>query len=179
MHISHAPEYQEFLDQYLRKNVPVILPPALVEGWPALEQWQDFFWDVLEADYGEHIVPVVTDDRRDMRLREAVTAIRQRSRPVYIKDWHIIRDLLRAGDHASEIQLPYWTPAIFADDCALPLTGMNNVTPTAKGDYPFGPDCWLRENAGEYAADDFRFCYAGTACSSTPLHRDGTCMLTD
>ena len=173
MRTADTPGYEEFLAQYLRANQPVILPRTLVQGWPALKRWGGDFWAVLEADYGEQSVPVVVDDRRDMRLGDAVAVVRERKCPVYIKDWHLVRDSRDGSDHASDRQLPYWTPSIFADDCACALTGMNNVTPQAKGAYPYGPDCWLRANTDGYAVDDFRFCYAGTAGSSTTLHRDG------
>jgi len=53
--------------------------------------------------------------------------------------------------------------------------GMNNVAGLADvdGPRPFQPDNALAGGA-PFDSDDFRFCYAGCAGSSTPLHRDGT-----
>ena len=53
--------------------------------------------------------------------------------------------------------------------------GMNNVAGLADvdGPRPFQPDNALAGGA-PFDSDDFRFCYAGCAGSSTPLRRDGT-----
>ncbi|CDW99799.1 hypothetical protein [Sporisorium scitamineum] len=66
---------------------------------------------------------------------------------IYIKDWHLIKHL---SPTQRKEKPPYTVPDIFADDW------MNN----------------LSEDNGASDVDDFRFVYAGTQSSQTPLHRD-------
>lgn len=56
---------------------------------------------------------------------------------------------------------------------------MNNVTTLGKPSaaYPNASDAWLASCHDAYDQDDFRFCYAGTTGTVTPLHRDGTFLL--
>ena len=56
---------------------------------------------------------------------------------------------------------------------------MNNVTTLGKPSaaYPNASDAWLASCHDAYDQDDFRFCYAGTTGTITPLHRDGTFLL--
>lgn len=56
---------------------------------------------------------------------------------------------------------------------------MNNVTTLGKpsATYPNASDAWLASCHDAYDQDDFRFCYAGTTGTITPLHRDGTFLL--
>lgn len=119
MRLDHVLSYEEFLVQHLEQNRPALIPRGLVEGWPAFTRWKSAFWDVLAADYAGHMVPVVIGEERcEMELKDAVAAIHEQKGPIYIKDWHLVRDARRQNDHASERQLPYWTPPLFADDCA-------------------------------------------------------------
>lgn len=52
---------------------------------------------------------------------------------------------------------------------------MNNVTTQGitSDTVPNSSDAWLGSCSDAYENDDFRFCYAGTMGSITPLHRDG------
>lgn len=138
-------------------------------------------WSVLAAQYGDHEVPVVLGvgkdaERTTQKLSDAIHNIQNNpSTPLYIKDWHLVRSartdsLSRRPNDPLQRCLPYTTPYLFADDW------MNNVTPPASDDsIAFTPDAWLRQNRSiPLEQDDFRFCYAGTRGSSTPLHRDGS-----
>ena len=174
--VDAVPSYDAFLREFLLANRPVLLPPALVEHWPAFARWAaggSVNWDALCADYGDHEAPVVVGgERTTMRVADVVRLIQSGERgPVYIKDWHLVRsarsDAGSARPHDPLARrLPYPTPRLFADDW------MNNVTPSEGGPRPFSPDNWLATHAEPYDPDDFRFCYAGSAGSSTPLHRD-------
>ncbi|WFD42062.1 hypothetical protein MPSI1_000699 [Malassezia psittaci] len=180
-----VPSYEVFLNEYLAKNKPVILPFELVKNWPAFTDLVDqdkVDWSSLTSRYGDHQVPVFMDKgedacQREMLLTEAVNMIQKSNgrKPIYIKDWHLTRcariDMLaiNANDPLSR-SLPYYTPFLFADDW------MNNINPSAAStqDLPFAADAWLStQQKAAVESDDFRFCYAGTQGSSTPLHRDG------
>ncbi|WFD07764.1 hypothetical protein MVES1_003135 [Malassezia vespertilionis] len=175
--LDAVPSYEAFLETYLLPNRPVVLPPALVEAWPAFREWASdgvADWDTLRAKYGEHTVPVVITtpsgtQHTDMRVDKAVEqipAIQQEGGSLYIKDWHLVRG--QRG--AAPTSMPYCTPYLFADDW------MNNVTSQPTHDcasVPYYPDVWLATQHDAYTQDDFRFCYAGTAGSATPIHRDG------
>ncbi|KAI3625711.1 hypothetical protein CBS9595_001072 [Malassezia furfur] len=168
---------------YLLPNIPVIIPFDLVQDWPAYTDLVDggkVHWTALASRYGDHEVPVITKSDegchpKTQKLAEAIKQIERASNvPIYIKDWHLVRTartdaLSRTSDDPSSRTLPYRTPFLFADDW------MNNVTLPAKSDAaPFLPDAWLLSERGvPLESDDFRFCYAGTKGSSTPLHRDG------
>lgn len=161
----------------------MIIPFDLVQDWPAYTDLVDggkVHWTALASRYGDHEVPVITKSDegchpKTQKLAEAIKQIERASNvPIYIKDWHLVRTartdaLSRTSDDPSSRTLPYRTPFLFADDW------MNNVTLPAKSDAaPFLPDAWLLSERGvPLESDDFRFCYAGTKGSSTPLHRDG------
>lgn len=168
---------------YLIPNVPVIFPFDLVRDWPAytdLVEGGKVHWAALASRYGDHQVPVITKSDEEchsetLKLAEAVKKIEGAPKePIYIKDWHLVRTartdvLSRSPDDPLDRTLPYRTPFLFADDW------MNNITPPTKSDTAsFLPDAWLlSESTASLESDDFRFCYAGTKGSSTPLHRDG------
>lgn len=59
------------------------------------------------------------------------------------------------------------------------MPGMNNVTPeiAPNSAFSYGPDAWVSTASKALDTDDFRFCYAGTAGSFTPLHRDGMSLV--
>lgn len=177
--------YDLYLTQteYLLRNCPVIFPAELVREWPAftdLVNQGTVNWAELAARYGDHQVPVVVGSgeesvRETRKLSEVVNTIHgQLSQALYIKDWHLVRCARTDAssqhpDDPLERVLPYQTPYLFADDW------MNNITPSASdASKPFAPDAWLSsERKAVLEPDDFRFCYAGTSGSSTPLHRDG------
>lgn len=162
----------------------MLFPAALVQDWPAyadLVRDGAVDWAALSERYGDHNVPVVIGEGdvakpEDMALRDAVQLIQRSSQTAYIKDWHLVRTArtdarARQADDTLARRMPYRTPFVFADDW------MNNVTPPAapSDTYAYTPDAWLASDSHtEFTNDDFRFCYAGTARSSTPLHRDGT-----
>lgn len=188
--LAAVPSYDEFRvgttdsreREYLESNIPVLLPAAMTESWQARHRYcvqGAMDWDALARDYGHHEVPVIigTAERTVMLLREAVAMIPTSPVPVYIKDWHLVRTSRHDLCKPTAFSLPYVTPNLFADDCTLLLlmTGMNNVTPHAAPTptYTNYSDAWLVSTSEAYERDDFRFCYAGTKGSCTPLHRDG------
>lgn len=180
---AELPTYEVFAREHLRANRPAVLSRALVSDWPSFARWTTYLadgsgaadWDALARDYGDHEVPVVFGGAREtMRVRDAVALIERREEPVYIKDWHLVRnaraDVLSPHDGTDRRrQLPYRTPPLVADDW------MNNVFADYKppeAPCAFYMDARLLQDDRAYEPDDFRFCYAGTAGSSTPLHRD-------
>ncbi|WFD18291.1 hypothetical protein MCAP1_000490 [Malassezia caprae] len=83
--------------KYLKPNVPVVLPASMTEAWPARARYDaggHVHWQALSEDYGEHTVPVIIggDERKEMKLKEALSLIESETRPIYIKDWHLVRD---------------------------------------------------------------------------------------
>ncbi|KAL9940190.1 hypothetical protein V8E36_000895 [Tilletia maclaganii] len=182
--LSEVPPYEEFADQFLGPNRPCLLPLALVQDWPIfkclhnarLEPSTDGSgscdgslhpaFSQLQEWYGDHRVPVVlpkisTDGdsegeaaRTEMLLSDAIALMRAhksaKTGAVYIKDWHLVRQERLRTQHSPDTtrgpRTVYETPDIFKDDW------MNN----------------LRDDD----ADDFAFCYAGSAGSSTGIHRD-------
>ncbi|ETS63599.1 hypothetical protein PaG_01898 [Moesziomyces aphidis] len=160
-----APSYREFFERCLVANRPCILPRSLISHWPVEQSraWASphdgsINWSALKLRYGSQTAPVVVirtnahgdekEDRQEMTISDAIDLIlAHRTDPcnikaIYIKDWHLIKQL---HSDASGARDPYVVPEIFEDDW------MNNV------------------GAG---GDDFRFVYAGTAGSQTLLHRD-------
>ena len=152
----------------------------MTETWPARARYEAggrVDWEALSEDYGEHIVPAIIggEERKDMKLRDAISLMRSETRPIYIKDWHLVRSATNASQPLS-LRLPYTTPPLFSDDCMcyFLMPGMNNVTPPAtSSSFSYSPDAWVATASNRLESDDFRFCYAGTAGSYTPLHRDG------
>lgn len=182
--LDEVPSYAAFC-ACMQKNVPVVLPAQLTASWPAFRRFVradgGVHWDALRADYGDHHVPVVIDgcERKEMALSEALDLINKRVHTVYIKDWHLVRSARTDAQAKDRDRLmPYRTPDLFADDCTSTRThsGMNNVTTQGVPStlYPNASDAWLAACNDAYEQDDFRFCYAGTKGSFTPLHRDGT-----
>lgn len=127
-------------------------------------------WEALAQDYGSYVSPVVItrinaqgeveENRTEMTVSSAIQLIqthkvrkdRDGVQSIYIKDWHLIKQL-RSTPNGIE---PYSVPEIFADDW------MNNL--------PLPP--FSSEGEGEEEKDDFRFVYAGTSGSQTLLHQD-------
>ena len=97
----------------------------MTSSWPAYRRYVHkdggVLWDALRADFGDHDVPVVVDnqERKTMRLKEAIDLITETKHAVYIKDWHLVRSA-RTHSRDSHFFLPYSTPALFADDCTFP-----------------------------------------------------------
>ncbi|KAH9946099.1 Clavaminate synthase-like protein [Epithele typhae] len=161
--------YQEFLDNYLLPNIPVILGPALVQDWSAIRKWRrdgTIDWDHLSAVYGDSEVTVAncstrdfSDQQRELMLFRDVVSLWQSGagEDLYVKDWHLARQLAAPSGPALAPELSsraqgssepfYTTPAIFRDD-------------------------WMNAYYAAHTADDFRFVYAGPAGTFTPLHRD-------
>lgn len=160
-----TPCYREFFERCLVPNRPCILPRTLIRHWPVEQSraWASpndgcVNWAALKLHYGSQTAPVVVtrtnatgdeeEDRQDMTISDAVDLILAHRidpsdiKAIYIKDWHMVKQLDSDGSGEGD---PYVVPDIFADDW------MNNV------------------GAG---VDDFRFVYAGTAGSQTLLHRD-------
>lgn len=107
--------------KYLVPNLPVVLPASMTESWPARERYGaggQVHWEALGADYGEHTVPVIVagEERKEMKLKDALSLIKTETRPVYIKDWHLVRSATNASQPLSQ-RLPYTTPYLFSDDC--------------------------------------------------------------
>jgi len=191
--LAHIPTYEEFRvcihshsykATYLVPNVPVVLPASMTETWPARARYEAggrVHWEALSEDYGEHIVPVIIggEERKEMKLKDALSLIDSETRPIYIKDWHLVRSATNASQPLSQ-RLPYMTPPLFSDDCMwyFLMPGMNNVTPpVTSSSFSYNPDAWVSTASKPLEPDDFRFCYAGTAGSFTPLHRDGMSLL--
>lgn len=111
--------YEEFRENYLLPNKPVIIGPTLVSSWPARTLWTvsdpgvSFSrpnFDVLVQRYGDLTVPVDQEGHRStMILKEVLdTWNKGEGQDLYVKDWHLAR------------QCPqdrfYDTPDIFRDD---------------------------------------------------------------
>ncbi|PWZ02669.1 Clavaminate synthase-like protein [Testicularia cyperi] len=187
--LDQGPDYAEFFEQCLLPNRPCILPPTLISDWDVIKSaaWQrsdgSVNWQHLIDQYGDHISPVVVtsrqnqDTRIDMTVREAITLIlkakqiqdqtsegrsqEQSTGPsvVYIKDWHLVRQLRQKRGTTTNGQAePYTVPHTFADDW------MNNL-----GDSDGGQ---ADDDDSTDVPDDFRFVYAGMAGTKTLLHRD-------
>lgn len=184
IHFCDVPSYAEFRQRCLIPNRPCILPRALVAHWDVIRSncWesngssasetQHVNWEALKWHYGTHVSPVVVarldrtsckvqEDRSDMTISNAVDLIQAFRRgdladvrSIYIKDWHLIRQLRSSTCGQPGTKEPYVVPEIFADDW------MNNVSTR---------DCSGGQDAQQ---DDFRFVYAGTCGSQTLLHRD-------
>ncbi|WFD21594.1 hypothetical protein MEQU1_000249 [Malassezia equina] len=93
----------------------------MTESWPARERYGaggQVHWEALGEDYGEHTVPVIVagEERKEMKLKDALSLIKTETRPVYIKDWHLVRSATNASQPLSQ-RLPYTTPYLFSDDC--------------------------------------------------------------
>lgn len=93
----------------------------MTETWPARARYGvggRVQWDALGKDYGEHHVPVIigNEERKNMKLKDALLLIKTETRPVYIKDWHLVRSATNASQPHSQ-RLPYETPLLFSDDC--------------------------------------------------------------
>lgn len=192
---THVPSYAEFRQECLLPNRPCILPPGLVAHWSVVrsnawassscssmpgatgEETQTVDWEALKQLYGTHTAPVVitrtdpssnstTSDRSDLSISHAVDLIRSLERgelpnvaSIYIKDWHLVKQSRsQASQSVASREEPYTVPEIFADDW------MNNLSSCSSSHEEQGEQ--------EEMVDDFRFCYAGTAASSTLLHRD-------
>lgn len=111
--------YEEFRENYLLANRPVIIGPDMVSSWPARRLWRvsnpeaSFSrpnFDALSERYGDLMVPVDQEGcRSTMLLNHVLDAWRKgEGHNLYVKDWHLAR------------QCPedrfYDTPDIFKDD---------------------------------------------------------------
>ncbi len=169
-HVEDIPSYDDFLNQYLMPNLPVIFGPALVQHWPAFSHWKKttskaidatttedtppsaINWDFLSEHFGTFQVSVAdcsqVDDlgnqERDERpFSDVVSAwTRGDGQSLYVKDWHLARHVEQGPLGAF-----YVTPDIFRDD-------------------------WMNAYYSASTDDDFRFVYVGAQRTFTPLHRD-------
>ncbi|KAH9901406.1 Clavaminate synthase-like protein [Cubamyces lactineus] len=155
-----TPSYEEFLNDYLLPNKPVIIGPSLIASWPARRIWarEDgrINWDNLKAEYGYLTVTVAdcstrefSDQHREtMPFREVVSLWEAgKGQTLYVKDWHLARALLGPSTGTASNGTFYTTPDIFRDD-------------------------WMNAYYSAHTEDDFRFVYVGAAGTFTPLHRD-------
>lgn len=171
--ISHVPSYREFHDNYLKPNTPVVVGPALVESWPAMQDWvvlddscngagleehketssRRIDWGYLQSQYGHCEVTVADcedvdefgNQKRDLMLFSDVVRLwmKGEGQTLYVKDWH----LARAVESECSARPFYTTPDIFRDD-------------------------WMNAYYSAETDDDFRFVYVGAKGTFTPLHRD-------
>jgi hypothetical protein len=154
---------EEFCNEYMWPNKPVIVERGLSQDWGCARMWRRSDGSpnasYLREAYGEAPVPVclqhedgheervVTDMHKFLDYWEARSAGHEAAfvagfppcRTAYLKDWHFHRQF--PNDQA------YCVPAIFADD-------------------------WLNEWCDSSGPDDYRFVYMGPTGSFTPLHQD-------
>ncbi|KAL4251156.1 tRNA wybutosine-synthesizing protein 4 [Abortiporus biennis] len=155
--VIQPPPYQKFLQDYLKTNKPVLIGPAIVESWPAIQLWikhslghSEIDLDYLSDHYGDLEVAVAdcssrddlgNQDRTCDLLRNVISKWRtEDGASLYVKDWHLSRNLDKSDSY-------YSTPNIFCDD-------------------------WMNAYYAAYTNDDFRFVYLGAKGTFTPLHRD-------
>ncbi|TFK78339.1 Clavaminate synthase-like protein [Polyporus arcularius HHB13444] len=155
-----APSYAEFSRDYLLPNKPVIIGPSLISSWAAVRRWASedgsINWDYMKTTYGSCEVTVAdcstrdfSDQKRNQMLFRDVVSLWQagQGQSLYVKDWHLARALVTAGENGLNTAPFYTTPDIFRDD-------------------------WMNAYYSACTDDDFRFVYVGAAGTFTPLHRD-------
>ncbi|KAI9064456.1 Clavaminate synthase-like protein [Trametes sanguinea] len=158
--LDEPPSYSAFLQNYLLPNRPVLIGPSLVSSWPACSNWVRadslIDWAYLKSEYGHMTVTVAdcstrdfSDQRREQVPFQDVVALWEdgRGQNLYVKDWHLARDVSGSQPLLDSGRAFYTTPDIFRDD-------------------------WMNAYYSAYTDDDFRFVYVGAAGTFTPLHRD-------
>lgn len=155
-HINHT---------YIRMNSPFILTDAGLETWRAWHEWrcdegggEHPNFARLSAIFGDATAPITncsSGQKISLRVSEFLDAWSTSAKPPlrYLKDWHIVRDFpeYRAYD----------VPPPFCDDWL-------NDWWTKEG----GRKAWAENNGITHSANDYRFCYMGSAGTFTPLHHD-------
>lgn len=156
----------------LRPNRPVVLrAPADVAAWPLARAWAAggrVQWAAVRADAGHLRAPAVADGsaplfsdhaRAPMLVAEFVdaVAVSEPPRPLYLKDWHLVRDAAAAGGLGPD---------------AIGARGPGLGVPLYDVPHEFADDWLNRWCDARGAADDFRFVYLGPGGSWTPLHTD-------
>ncbi|KAI0647074.1 Clavaminate synthase-like protein [Trametes meyenii] len=158
--VDEVPFYKTFLGDFLLPNKPVILGPSLIESWRAYKDWKredgSINWHTLKSEYGHFEVTVAdcsthefSDQHREQMLFRDVVALWQegKGQTLYVKDWHLARNLTTNQSPSASREAFYATPDIFRDD-------------------------WMNAYYSAHTQDDFRFVYVGAAGTFTPLHRD-------
>ena len=114
-----AISYEEFRENHLLPNKPVIIGPNMISSWSARGLWtvsdpEASFsspnFDALARRYGDLMVPVDQEGcKSTMLLNNVLDAWRKgEGHKLYVKDWHLARQ--RPED-------PFYdTPDIFKDD---------------------------------------------------------------
>jgi hypothetical protein len=164
-----ALSYEQFLDEYMLPNRPVILTDiASVErGWKCMDTWTkekmpdfDFLATLLshcsapvvdcgKGGYGEQEqnVASVGEFLRgwEAELQEETPGtVGNNGEGQYLKDWHFRKEFPKIAENT------YRTPSAFQDD-------------------------WLNWWCDKKGLDDFRFVYMGKEGTWTPLHHDVLC----
>lgn len=197
--LTDVPSYTEFLESYLKPNRPVIIGPALVKDWPALQLWarkpepesvskspssrRMVDWDYLEAHYGLCEVSVANCSTADSfgnlecepALFGSVVAQWKRGdgQSLYAKDWHLPRAV-----ESPPIPTPRNQSRNQTQSNGEPDTSDPQLKPTPGAFYSTPSifrDDWMNAYYTAHTTDDFRFVYCGAAGTFTPLHRDVYC----
>ncbi|PVG00504.1 Clavaminate synthase-like protein [Serendipita vermifera] len=161
--------YDEFRQQHLLPNQPLLVGPDLIQEWNCLKYWRlpgnsmdskgSHEMDgecslpdlpFMKEAYGDFVVPVDEDGcRSEKTLREVIDIWESgqgdaQEEKMYVKDWHLA---LQLEQKKIECMPFYLTPDIFVDD-------------------------WMNRYYLAKTQDDFRFVYMGPAGTFTRLHRD-------
>ena len=148
--------------EYLRKNSPFFLTDAGLETWRAWQEWrcedggEHPNFARLRAIFGAATAPITncsSGQKITLHISEFLDVWSTSPKPPlrYLKDWHIVRDF-------PEYQA-YRVPAPFRDDW------LNDW-------WTKGRSAWAERNNVPHTANDYRFCYMGSAGTFTPLHHD-------
>ncbi|KAH6770616.1 2-oxoglutarate and oxygenase superfamily protein [Perilla frutescens var. hirtella] len=167
--------YSEFIENYLKKNQPVILT-GLTDDWRACKDWVSgegmpnlrYFSDHFggsRVQVADCVTREFTDQKRvEMSVSEFIEQWINISssdnggadgKPLlYLKDWHFVKEY---PDYVA-----YSTPVFFLDDWLNLYLDMYHMHDD--------PDSYQERN--DVNCSDYRFVYMGAKGTWTPLHAD-------
>jgi hypothetical protein len=151
--------YQDFVDNHLRPNLPLLLHNATA-NWGCSKKWINADGQpgvcALAEEHGDCDVPVKEGGQcSTMKLSDYASRWGNNSNSTaYLKDWHFVQSV--GGTNSEEAKAAYTTPVFFGDDWLNEWTDANG----------------FEDDINNSKKDDYRFLYLGPFGSSTLCHHD-------